>query len=647
MIKNSVIALLIPLTMILVIANSAMLQSVSAVPTVSTNINVTNDSVTQNEPNIAVDPLDPNQLVVGYNDNHDAHYANGLGWSWSSDGGSTWTFGGHFTLLTGYTEMVNPIVAFDNAFNVYYCGVIYNYKVTSGPRVGLAMDGSIFLAKSDDGGHTFNVFQKIIATGSGFDPDLDRPWMCVNPVNNYVYVAWVRRMNAWMGPLGGEIMTIWVAHSTDGGETFSTPVQVGSDLYSTAYPWYPCSHGPQIAVGVGGNVYVSWHTVESGTHSPSGWTGGLWFSQIPKIWIAISTDYGDTFGPSNHVKSIDHAYPAMFISMRVDSNWGNNGDRIYIAYVDRPTDAGDLDIYVATATSVAGVVKGSWMINRVNDDPVGNGRAQFWPSLSVSPNGRAEVLWYDYRDSPWYVNVYYSSSEDGGMTWDANTKLTDVSPPGIFPASGYSGDFTGSIASLNDKALCVWMDNRLGNQEIFFATVSARARARWFKHPAFPLWLVRGIYPLYVQLPLGQNVSDINVSSIMLNETIPAELNSTAIGDYDNDGVPDLMVNFDRAALSEFILSEGIKYGNVTLTIDGKLNDGTPFENSEVIGVKMPGDVNMDGKVDGKDITLAAFSFGTVPSSLLWNPAADENQDGKIDGRDIVSVAKLFGTLYG
>jgi hypothetical protein len=90
----------------------------------------------------------------------------------------------------------------------------------------------------------------------------------------------------------------------------------------------------------------------------------------------------------------------------------------------------------------------------------------------------------------------------------------------------------------------------------------------------------------YVELPEGYNVADINVSTIMLNDTVPAELRPTAIGDYDGDGVPDLMVKFDRAAVVQYILdhlpAEG-RFLTVTLTITGKLNDGTPFQGSDTI----------------------------------------------------------------
>jgi hypothetical protein len=146
----------------------------------------------------------------------------------------------------------------------------------------------------------------------------------------------------------------------------------------------------------------------------------------------------------------------------------------------------------------------------------------------------------------------------------------------------------------------------------------------------------------YIELPEGYDVADINVSTIMLNGTVPSELRPTAIGDYDSDGVPDLMVKFNRTAVSELILSQGIKYGNVTLTITGKLNDGTLFEGSDVIRVRMPGDINCDGKVDIFDVVLIAARYGESNPE----PYYDMNEDGKIDILDIVSVTANYGKTY-
>ena len=95
----------------------------------------------------------------------------------------------------------------------------------------------------------------------------------------------------------------------------------------------------------------------------------------------------------------------------------------------------------------------------------------------------------------------------------------------------------------------------------------------------------------YIELPEGYDVADVNVSTTMLNETVPAELSPTTIEDYDNDGIADLMVKFDRAAVVQCILDHvpiKARFMSVTLTMTGKLDIGTLFEGSDTIRVIFP-----------------------------------------------------------
>ncbi|MEM3875059.1 MAG: dockerin type I domain-containing protein [Candidatus Bathyarchaeia archaeon] len=59
--------------------------------------------------------------------------------------------------------------------------------------------------------------------------------------------------------------------------------------------------------------------------------------------------------------------------------------------------------------------------------------------------------------------------------------------------------------------------------------------------------------------------------------------------------------------------------------------------------VMLIGDINNDGTIDGKDISIVCKAFGATPESPRWNPKADLNSDGIIDGKDISIVCKAFG----
>jgi hypothetical protein len=86
----------------------------------------------------------------------------------------------------------------------------------------------------------------------------------------------------------------------------------------------------------------------------------------------------------------------------------------------------------------------------------------------------------------------------------------------------------------------------------------------------------------YMELSEGYSVAGIDVSTVLLESSIPAELHPTQAGDYDHDGVGDLMVKFDRQALIAYL---GGRTGEVMLTATGELKDGTLFEGTDTVRV--------------------------------------------------------------
>lgn len=92
----------------------------------------------------------------------------------------------------------------------------------------------------------------------------------------------------------------------------------------------------------------------------------------------------------------------------------------------------------------------------------------------------------------------------------------------------------------------------------------------------------------FIELPEGYDVADIEVTTILLNDTIPARSHPIAVGDQDDDGVPGLMVKFDRADVISYICA-GVnmtklfeeRFREMTLTVTGELIDGTPFQGSD------------------------------------------------------------------
>ena len=133
--------------------------------------------------------------------------------------------------------------------------------------------------------------------------------------------------------------------------------------------------------------------------------------------------------------------------------------------------------------------------------------------------------------------------------------------------------------------LLLWHSNRdsggFGDYEIYFArpvfitaninmdpdTLNLKCKGKW----------VTG----YIELPSGYNVAEIDITTVLLQNSIPAELSPTSIGDFDEDGILDLMVKFDRASLQSLV-----SIGDaVEILISGALTNGVMFSGFDFIKV--------------------------------------------------------------
>jgi hypothetical protein len=64
---------------------------------------------------------------------------------------------------------------------------------------------------------------------------------------------------------------------------------------------------------------------------------------------------------------------------------------------------------------------------------------------------------------------------------------------------------------------------------------------------------------------------------------------------------------------------------------------------SDMVTVSLLGDVNLDWKVDLRDVYAVGRAFGAVPGSKNWNVVYDLNGDGKVDLRDYFTTCKNYG----
>jgi hypothetical protein len=218
---------------------------------------------TSTEPHIAVDPTDPDHLVLGVIDFNLAS----IGIYVSFDGGETWDGPKQPRYFREDVAVGgDPVIAFDRDGNVYAAllsigveefrlGTIQSYQTVS----------SLVVAKSTDGGVTWedgiSATRSRVQTISNVDSEgkergiiragfLDKEWMSIgpdpdNPDQDIIYLTYTDFESSstllyadevpFLTPISTET-TIRVVSSRDGGATWSQPVQVSpTALFSESY----------------------------------------------------------------------------------------------------------------------------------------------------------------------------------------------------------------------------------------------------------------------------------------------------------------------------------------------------------------------------------------------------------------------------
>ncbi|MCZ7612571.1 MAG: glycoside hydrolase [Ignavibacteriaceae bacterium] len=285
--------------------------------------------------------------------------------------------------------------------------------------------------------------------------DLERASMTsdVHPSSSYYgrsYAAWVK----FAPPF-----PINFAYTDNGGLTWSTPVAINNPIQRSA--------GGDMAMGPNGKVLVCW----AGVTSVSPFTEDF-------VGFAYSTNGGTNWQRTENafdINGINGLFPQKgnirvngLPDIAVDTTGGSRNGWIYIITTQRNLAPAGSDPDVILNRSTDGGQTWSAGI-RVNQDPINNGKIQYFPAIHVDKTGGLNIIFYDDRNTtPDSTGVFLARSEDGGNTWkefeisDKNFKPIPIGGLG----QGYQGDNI-SITSANNKLWPFWMDNRTGVYQIW------------------------------------------------------------------------------------------------------------------------------------------------------------------------------------
>lgn len=285
--------------------------------------------------------------------------------------------------------------------------------------------------------------------------DLERGLMTTDvhpssPYSGRSYVAWVK----FAPPF-----PLQFSFTNDGGLNWSAPAQINNPIQRSA--------GGDITMGPDGKVYVCW----AGVTSISPFTEDF-------VGVASSTNGGTNWQVTENAFDINGINGVLsqkgnirvngLPNISIDTIGGPRHGWIYIITTQRNLAPAGSDPDVILNRSTDGGQTWSAGI-RVNQDPVNNGKIQYFPAVHVDKQGGLNVIFYDDRNTtPDSTGVFLARSEDGGNTW----KEFEISDKNIKPQplaglpQGYQGDNI-SITSGNNKLWPMWMDNRTGTYQIW------------------------------------------------------------------------------------------------------------------------------------------------------------------------------------
>ncbi len=347
-------------------------------------------SSAQNETTIAVNPFDSQNLVSGTNDyrlfNSRERRNDGSGLAYTTlDGGRTWTDVQlpHLNYQTGATGALSdmdsagdPAIAFGRDNTVYYANLVFSrLNGASGVVVSTSHDGGlswndpsiVHLDGVDNNGNP-------LATGV-FN---DKEWIAVDTRSGTVYVTWTQFLSDGTSP-------VVAASSTDGGKTWSTPVQINPVSGFTSGGITPYSSGTIPQVGRHGELYVAYESA---------------------VCVSLLCD-----------QATDH--DAIIMATSMDGGKSFKNQEIAVNY-DFPVNN---DVGRDTLTGE-------------------NFRINSFPQFAVDPStGALFVTWADNRNGSYDVNgnsiktngdVFIVNSRDG-RHWSAPAKVSSAADE-VFPA---------------------------------------------------------------------------------------------------------------------------------------------------------------------------------------------------------------------
>ncbi len=426
------------------------------------NMNVDDSIFTADldETSIAINPSDPNNLIIGANDFRNdsslSHFE-------SFDGGRTWSWGSFRSVWSYAGDPTDPAVAFNSSGKAFFS---YG-RISHDPNPYPIND--VVCNTSATGGAEWDLPVRVILDSTGYHLAAtlaDKYYITVDnisgsPFKNRIYVSWIEYDQARKN-------RVRLAFSTDDGSSWSQPVYItASGNFQSPIP----------AVGTSGEVYVAYENIDPAAD---------------EIRFARSNDGGKTFSLDKKISNYKElgpfnppgdsaAHPTIkgmlrvnsFPSIAVDATNAHSG-RIYMAWAATGSDNRH-HVFLTSSDDTGN----SWSVPRaVEGDPSPVKTDKFFPWIAVSDvTGDVGIACYDSRSDSANIltDLYMYFSNDGGQNFipqriSGNSFDPTVNNSGFSPLF-FFGDYNG-LAVHNTTWYPAWTDSRSGYvQQIYSAIV--------------------------------------------------------------------------------------------------------------------------------------------------------------------------------
>jgi hypothetical protein len=446
-------------------------------------------------PNLLANPENPMQIVGSYGDFRTGR----CNLIRSSDGGQSWKMltesspmpGSYPFCQQNNSNIFHGYMAFGRNGALYYAIPGWD---TQDRLAGSGGNFSVIVSRSNNLGDTWEHTIVRDARGkTGEDVENNRPVTALavdtrNGNDDIVYVTWQRSLPGRSAP-NQEPTRLFTAISTNGGRSFGEPIEMSGDVWrseqlrtealnlrtsattipppnaSTTTTTVPAAgsraanpnqavnfggRNPTSAIDDKGNVYVLWHSATSNI-SPGPPTA---------YFLTKSTDRGKTWN-TTQVGPFDRKN-GLGSRLAWTKEGGPNGT---LHWVHMGTDDPDIGAYGTVYYRQSTDGGRTWTDKRTLPDVDPKLlQGQYIPNISVAPNGRVDVAWWDTRMDPGNRSndVYYTYSNDNGKTWANNLRITDQSISRLYGVWGVNYDMSSppGIASTNQFATFGWDDTR-------------------------------------------------------------------------------------------------------------------------------------------------------------------------------------------